>query len=101
MKKRILILLGIIIIVGAAAGVCWKLGVFGGGSDSGDETTTASGDETTTASGDETTTAPSGGNGNNTGNIPQTGSDNGMVAAFAVCAVAAGAFIVLSKKKEA
>ena len=38
--------------------------------------------------------------GNNTGNIPQTG-DNGMVAAFAVCAIAAGAFIVLSKKKEA
>lgn len=35
MKKRILILLGIIIIAGAAAGVCWKLGVFGGGSDSG------------------------------------------------------------------
>ncbi len=77
------------------------LGGLGGGSDSGDETTTASGDETTTASGDETTTAPLGGNGNNTGNIPQTGSDNGMVAAFAVCAVAAGAFIVLSKKKEA
>ena len=29
MKKRILILLGIIIIAGAAAGVCWKLGIFG------------------------------------------------------------------------
>lgn len=75
-------------------------GLIGGG-DSGDETTTAaSGDETTTASGGETTTATNG-NGNNTGNIPQTGSDNGMVAAFAVCAVAAGAFIILSKKKEA
>ncbi len=36
---------------------------------------------------------------NNKGDIPQTG-DNGIVAAFAVCAVAAGAFIVLSKKKE-
>lgn len=36
---------------------------------------------------------------NNDGDIPQTG-DNGIVAAFAVCAVAAGAFIVLSKKKE-
>ena len=35
MKKRILILLGIIIIAVAAAGVCWKLGVFGVGSDSG------------------------------------------------------------------
>ena len=30
MKKRILILLGILIIGGgAAAGVCWKMGVFG------------------------------------------------------------------------
>ena len=43
------------------------------------------------------TTQPSGGS---TGNIPQTG-DNGMISAFAVCAIAAGAFIVLSKKKEA
>jgi LPXTG-motif cell wall-anchored protein len=44
------------------------------------------------------TTAPS--TGNNTGKLPQTG-DNGMLSAFAVCAVAAGAFIILSKKKEA
>ncbi|MBU5479988.1 efflux RND transporter periplasmic adaptor subunit [Blautia sp. MSJ-19] len=29
MKKRILILLGILIIGGGAAGVCWKMGVFG------------------------------------------------------------------------
>ena len=29
MKKRILILLGILIIGGAAGGVCWKMGVFG------------------------------------------------------------------------
>ena len=29
MKKRILILLGIVIIAGAAAGVCWKMGIFG------------------------------------------------------------------------
>lgn len=29
MKKRILILLGIVIICGAAAGVCWRLGIFG------------------------------------------------------------------------
>ena len=35
MKKRILILLGVVIIAGAAAGICWKAGVFGGGSDGG------------------------------------------------------------------
>lgn len=34
MKKRIIILLGVIIIAGAAAGLCWKLGVFGGAADS-------------------------------------------------------------------
>ena len=47
----------------------------------------------------ETTTKKAGTN-NDKNNIAQTG-DNGMIAAFAVCAVAAGAFIVLSKKKEA
>ena len=37
MKKRILILLGILIIGGgAAAGVCWKMGVFGQQETSGD-----------------------------------------------------------------
>lgn len=36
MKKRILILLGIIIIGAAAAGVCWKLGVFGRSSSEGE-----------------------------------------------------------------
>ena len=35
MKKRILILLGIVIIGAAAAGVCWKLGVFGQSSSDG------------------------------------------------------------------
>ena len=29
MKKRILILLGILIIGGGAAGVCWKMGIIG------------------------------------------------------------------------
>ena len=29
MKKRILILLGILIIGGGAAGVCWKTGIIG------------------------------------------------------------------------
>ena len=36
MKKRILILLGILIIGGGAAGVCWKMGVFGQQETSGD-----------------------------------------------------------------
>ena len=36
MKKRILILLGILIIGGGAAGVCWKTGVFGQQEVSGD-----------------------------------------------------------------
>ena len=36
MKKRILILLGILIIGGGAAGVCWKMGVFGQQEVSGD-----------------------------------------------------------------
>lgn len=35
MKKRILILLGIIIIAGAAAGICWKTGLLGGSADDG------------------------------------------------------------------
>ena len=36
MKKRILILLGILIIGGAAGGVCWKLGFFGQEQESGE-----------------------------------------------------------------
>lgn len=36
MKKRILILLGILIISGAAGGVCWKMGVFGQEQESGE-----------------------------------------------------------------
>ena len=36
MKKRILILLGILIIGGGAAGACWKMGVFGQQETSGD-----------------------------------------------------------------
>lgn len=36
MKKRLLILLGILVIGGAGAGVCWKLGVFGQQEVSGD-----------------------------------------------------------------
>ena len=36
MKKRILILLGILIIGGGAAGICWKIGVFGQQEVSGD-----------------------------------------------------------------
>lgn len=36
MKKRILILLGILIIGGAAGGVCWKMGVFGHEEESGE-----------------------------------------------------------------
>ncbi|HIY01317.1 MAG TPA: efflux RND transporter periplasmic adaptor subunit [Candidatus Blautia faecipullorum] len=37
MKKRILILLGVLVIAGAAAGVCWKMGVFSGSGDSGSQ----------------------------------------------------------------
>lgn len=63
------------------------------------DNTTKAPDATTAA---PTTAAPTTSPSNNGGNIPQTGSsDNGMISAFAICAIAAGAFIVLSKKKEA
>lgn len=64
------------------------------------ETTTKKPDSTTTTKPAETTTKKPAGTNNDKNNIAQTG-DNGMISAFAVCAIAAGAFIVLSKKKEA
>jgi LPXTG-motif cell wall-anchored protein len=81
-------------------------GLLGGGSSAPEETTAAPTTAAPTTAAPTTaapttaapTTAPS--TGNNTGKLPQTG-DNGMLSAFAVCAVAAGAFIILSKKKEA
>lgn len=36
MKKKLLVLLGVLIIAGGAGGVCWKMGIIGGSADSGE-----------------------------------------------------------------
>lgn len=68
---------------------------------SGDDTTKApdNNDTTKAPAGDDTTKGGNnGGNGGN--NIPATG-DKGIVVALSVCGMAAAAFLVVSKKKEA
>lgn len=69
---------------------------------SGDDTTKTTDTTKAPTGGDDTTkdTNNGGNNGNGGNNIPATG-DKGIVVALSVCGMAAAAFLVVSKKKEA